>query len=240
MNALPYFISRYWYQIKRKSYSIRAFIPGLRQKHRIETMVGPLGFWKELRAYQLRALRANGLLPNHSLLDIGCGPLQGGIAFIRYLDSSHYVGVDHSEANLSAGYLQIGQYRLADKNPLLILAADFGAESLHGRQFDFLFACQIIYYFDEPMMLKLLEAVSKLMKRDGKFLTDVVGQAPPEYLTANHAAWMKRMNLHTVESLSPLAAKFGMKVKSLGEIEQYGYPRKLNLRTNLMLEVRFA
>ncbi|HXG47860.1 MAG TPA: hypothetical protein VNO52_09560, partial [Methylomirabilota bacterium] len=89
---------------RRLAFRARLFVPGLRERHILESMVGPVGAWDELQAYQLRVLQANGLRPEHRLLDIGCGPLQGGVAFIGYLAPGHYVGVDRSTRNLAAAY----------------------------------------------------------------------------------------------------------------------------------------
>ena len=36
----------------------------------------------------------HGLKPEHKLLDVGCGPLRGGIKFINYLEPGNYYGVD--------------------------------------------------------------------------------------------------------------------------------------------------
>jgi SAM-dependent methyltransferase len=224
------------YQLKRQAYAIRLLIPGLRERHLLEVMVGPRGYWNELRAYQLKALQANGLAHTHSLLDIGCGPLQGGIAFIKYLESSNYVGVDNNPNNLAAGNRQIEKLRLDKKNPQLFLSQNFGREELNNRHFDFLWASQIIYYFDEPILKQLFDVVANHMKPEGKFLVDIVGECPPEYRTANHIKWMNQVNLHSVESLNKIAQPFGLQARSLGEIEQYGYPKSLNLRGNLLLE----
>jgi cyclopropane fatty-acyl-phospholipid synthase-like methyltransferase len=62
-----------------------------------------LGFWHELQSYQLNTLKENGLRAEHSLLDIGCGPLQGGLAFIKYLEESKYFGIDIELKNIETG-----------------------------------------------------------------------------------------------------------------------------------------
>ena len=68
--------------------ALRKLIPSQKERLRLEMLVGPIGKWDILRQFQLEALLKNGLQPHHSLLDIGCGPLQGGVAFIQYLDKS--------------------------------------------------------------------------------------------------------------------------------------------------------
>ena len=67
----------------------------IRQKRHRE-YVG--GLWEELGRFQLEQLILRGLLPEHTLLDIGCGCLRGGVHFVRYLQQGGYYGHDlHQE-----------------------------------------------------------------------------------------------------------------------------------------------
>ena len=52
------------------------------------------GLWEELGLFQLEQLAGHGLLPEHTLLDIGCGCLRGGVHFVRYLKAGGYYGHD--------------------------------------------------------------------------------------------------------------------------------------------------
>ena len=45
-----------------------------------------------------------GLMPEHRLLDVGCGALRAGIHLVEYLDPGHYYGIDINETVLDAGY----------------------------------------------------------------------------------------------------------------------------------------
>jgi len=60
------------------------------EEDRLEAMVGPPGVWKDCRDFQINFLRKMGLKTHHQVLDIGCGPLRGGIPLIRYLDAGNY------------------------------------------------------------------------------------------------------------------------------------------------------
>jgi SAM-dependent methyltransferase len=62
----------------------------LQKRHR--EYVG--GLWEELGRFQLEQLVRHGLLPEHTLLDIGCGCLRGGVHFVRYLHAGGYYGHD--------------------------------------------------------------------------------------------------------------------------------------------------
>src|SRR5215831_13674860 len=135
--------------IRRRLYGMRSYIPGLRHQHRLESLVGPLGHWKELQCYQFRVLTELGLQTNDMLLDIGCGPLQGGIGFIRYLAPNRYFGVDQKPAAIHAATDEITRKQLWGKKPTLLLSSSFGDEQLGDSNFDFMWLSQILYYFDE-------------------------------------------------------------------------------------------
>ena len=83
-----------------------AELPGDRPKAsapgRHRRIVG--GMWDEIGRLQLEFLKEVGLLPQHRVLDIGCGCLRGGVKIIRYLEPDHYFGIDADKELLRAGY----------------------------------------------------------------------------------------------------------------------------------------
>lgn len=62
------------------------------------------GRWDEIGAWQFEFAKSRGLLPQHRLLDVGCGSLRGGVKFVEYLDPDHYAGIDAHEELLNRGY----------------------------------------------------------------------------------------------------------------------------------------
>lgn len=62
------------------------------------------GFWDEIGTLQIEFLKAEGLLPGHKLLDIGCGSFRLGVHAAAYLDPGNYWGTDINEPLLTAGY----------------------------------------------------------------------------------------------------------------------------------------
>jgi len=148
--------------------------PAARERHRLESLVGPAGYWDRLQMYQIGFLRRMGLKPDHSLLDIGCGPLQGGLAFIRYLRPTRYVGIDLREEAIKAGYLQIAKENLVAKNPFLIVSDNFGKTELGDREFDYFWASQVMYSMDEGQIDALLEQIAARMKPDSTFYGDIL------------------------------------------------------------------
>lgn len=219
---------------RRRMYSLRAFVPGLRERHRLEAMVGPLGFWDDLRCYHRELLTRNGLKPHHALLDIGCGPLQGGTEFIEYLEPGSYCGIDIDPKRIDAAHEQVGRLRLSHKKPRLMVSDTFGDAELNGQQFDFMWASQILYYFDDEKMDRLLTMIRTRLKAGGKFLGDTFA---PDHYEFRHPEHPGKYVRHTIESLTAQAERHGLQVRCLGAIGDFGYPKRLSLRTNPLYQI---
>ncbi len=188
--------------MRRKIYGLREFIPWMKERHRLELMVGPLGYWDRLQEYQLNLLKSNGLLPNHKLLDIGCGPLQGGIAFIKYLESNNYYGIDIKKEVIEIDKKLTVKNKIAAKKPFLAYSETFGLNEIKDIKFDFMWASQILYYFDEHKINALMEMISLRLKDNGKFLGDIIGPKHYEFRLKEHN-WI----LHTVETFKQPMSK---------------------------------
>lgn len=217
---------------RRQLYSLRSYVPGLRRRHKLESLVGPLGFWDQLQAYQLRAVTQLGLRPEHALLDIGCGPLQGGIAFIRYLDRERYVGVDHNPRAIEFGREELSRHRLWAKAPRLFLCRDFGDEQLGNTKVDFIWLSQILYYFDEPTFHKLLGLAQRRLRPGGIMAGDILGPESDRSFLRD-----PKPPVHTAESLDEIARTYGLKVTALGKLSEFGYPKRLGLSRNVLLKI---
>lgn len=221
--------------MRKCEYAIaRRIIPAVRFQHLLDSMVGPIGYWKELQEYQLNLLKKMGLLPHHRLLDIGCGPLQGGLAFIDYLEPWRYCGLDVRESVIEQAHNQIARAGLTGKQPFLTVSRTFGKDELRGLQFDFIWCCQVMYHLDETLLGSLLEIVPRLLAPGGKLFGDIIGY--PNKVTEGSRWSGFRFFLHTVESISIKAHGFGLSVQELGPIEEFGYPGEIDLRTNRLLK----
>jgi cyclopropane fatty-acyl-phospholipid synthase-like methyltransferase len=100
------------------------------------------GMWEEIGSLQLNFLKKHGLLPDNTLLDIGCGSLRLGTRAVDYLIPENYWGTDISVELLNAGYeREIVPAGLSDKLPRSHLHADgdFNFSAL-PTEFDFAIA----------------------------------------------------------------------------------------------------
>jgi SAM-dependent methyltransferase len=222
-------------KIKRQSI-LRYIHPRIREEHRLAKLTGPSGYWKELREYQLDFLKQTGLQPHHQLLDIGCGPLQGGIAFINYLNKNNYVGVDIREGPLEEAYKQIVKNNLVNKNPRLVISKTFGKKELNGNQFDYVWTCQMLYHLDQDALNCYFECISNCLKPGGLLYGDILG---PENEIPENILWNGLRHIkHSLDFMQKAALKYGLKMRHLGNIEEFGYPVPYDLKYNDMLEFK--
>jgi len=92
------------------------FVSGQVKAGQHRELVG--GLWDEMGELQMEFMRSRGLLPQHRLVDIGCGSLRGGVHFVRYLDPGNYYGLDHNQSLLDAGHgIELAAAGLQDRVP---------------------------------------------------------------------------------------------------------------------------
>ncbi len=131
------------------------------------TMVGDM--WEELGKLQFDFLCAQGLLPEHQFLDVGCGALRGGIHFIRYLEPGHYCGIDLNASLIKAGRdVELPAVGLVDKHPHLLVNDRFVFEKF-GRPFDFVLALSVFTHLPVNSIERCLVKLVKVLKPGGRF-----------------------------------------------------------------------
>ena len=89
------------------------------------------GMWSEIGELELAFMRRMGLEQKHTLIDVGCGALRGGVHFVRYLDAEKYYGVDLNPHLLTIGLeKEVAPLGLSSKLPRSHLHAtpDFGVD----------------------------------------------------------------------------------------------------------------
>jgi len=123
------------------------------------------GFWDEIGLGQFNFLVSEGLLPEHRLLDIGCGTLRGGRHFIQYLNDTHYCGIDISSKAIEYSHQLVQQEGLSAKQPRLILSQskDLKFNEFEGEVFDFVLAQSVFTHLMPQHIEECLANVGKIM-----------------------------------------------------------------------------
>jgi len=131
--------------------------------------IGYVEEWEQHGQAQFDYLVDQGLQPHHYFLDIGCGPLRGGVHFIRYLETGHYFGVEKNAAVLeTAAEVELPKYGLVDKRPTLRADESFDFEAL-GQTFDFAWAQSVFTHLPVNSIIRCLMNVEKVLTDSGRF-----------------------------------------------------------------------
>jgi ubiquinone/menaquinone biosynthesis C-methylase UbiE len=204
----------------------------LRDKEQLELSMGFRGQFDEHRRFQIELLKAQGLTPSDHLLEIGCGPLTGGIPVIDYLETGNYIGVDIRSAVLDLAYKEIGKAGLSAKNPRLIYSSSFGLSELAGRVFDCIFSFSVLYHLDDKLLSAYFGAVRKFLKPNGICIANV-------NTVHEGGIWLEFPFLkRSIEQYGELAAAQGLKARCLGEIQDFGFRLAGAERHNQVLSFR--
>lgn len=202
------------------------------EERRLQKMVGPPGVWKESSDFQIDFLRCRGLQPAHSILDIGCGPLRGGIPLVQFLDEGNYTGIDVRAEIVEEAQEQVRRYDLARKAPTVFLSDNFGREKLGQQKFDYVWCFQLFYHLEDHLIDDCLQQISRVLARAGYCYANV-------NLTLAEGQWQGfpyvRRPLRFYESL---ADKHGFRLKDLGQQHEWGYTNKVCGQFEHMLELR--
>jgi SAM-dependent methyltransferase len=110
------------------------------------------GLWDELGDLVLRYLIEQGLEPEMTVLDVGCGALRAGVPLVDHLEPAHYFGVDLTEELLDAGYyIELAGADLTHKLPRnqLVTTGGFELELLPAAaSFDVAFAISLFTHIE--------------------------------------------------------------------------------------------
>jgi len=131
--------------------------------------IGYVEEWEQHGRAQFDYLKGRGLEPHHYFLDIGCGPLRGGVHFIRYLEPGRYYGVEKNAAVLeTAEQVELPRYGLADKRPTLRADESFDFPAL-GRRFDFAWAQSVFTHLPVNSIIRCVMNVEQALVPGGRF-----------------------------------------------------------------------
>lgn len=186
------------------------------------------GMWDEIGKLQFDFLVEKNLRPESRFLDVGCGPLRGGLHFIDYLESGNYFGLDINESLIRAAQWELDNAGLTGKQPHL-LADDSFRFSRFDAKFDFALALSVFTHLSMNSIIRCLCEIREVLNDNGLFYATFF-EAPssahllpilhqPGDITTTSDADPFHYSLEEIEMLAVLS---GMNVKLTGE---WGHPR---------------
>jgi cyclopropane fatty-acyl-phospholipid synthase-like methyltransferase len=197
--------------------------------HRL--MVG--GLWDEIGRLQFDFMVSEGLAPESTLLDVGCGALRGGLHFVEYLDDGKYHGIDINKSLLKAGEQEL-RWAGLDKQVHLHRTDDFDASGF-GVQFDYGVSVSLLTHLTANQIIYCFMQMRRVMHKDSRFFFTIF--EVPE-LPIPDAFERKEVTTHflsdpfhyTRDQMEYFARSAGLAPHYIGD---WGHPRG-----QLMLELR--
>jgi SAM-dependent methyltransferase len=136
------------------------------------------GRWDEIGTLQLVHLISQGLEPDHSVLDVGCGALRAGVRLVGYLEPGRYFGIDISPSLIRAGHWELSQAGLEDRCPPENLRVTDSFDCDFGVEFDFAVAQSLFTHIPLSEIERCLERVEGAMRPGGRLFASYNGRPP--------------------------------------------------------------
>jgi hypothetical protein len=204
----------------------------LRERHELEDCMGFRGQWDEHRRFQFDFLKSHGLKLEHTFLELGCGPLTGGLPVIEYLNPAGYVGIDIRPAALNLCWQEVGRAGLSDKNPRLICSSRFGEGLLGSENFDYVYSFSVLFHLSDEILDQYFSTVAMRLKPGGVCLANVNDHMPND-------RWLEFPFLNRrVDDYASIAASHGLDTKNRGTLAELGFRESRMESKNPLLEFR--
>jgi SAM-dependent methyltransferase len=153
------------------------------------------GKWSVMGTLQRDFLVAQGLMPSHRLLDVGCGALRAGIHFVEYLEPGHYYGIEINQSLLDVGYEQELSAPLQERLPRDQLRATDRFDCDFGVKFDFAIANSVFTHISLNHIRLCLYRVAQQLEPGGRFFAtffEAPRDHPLDASLSNGRLWTER------------------------------------------------
>jgi len=143
------------------------------------------GMWEEIGELQFTFLREQGLQPTHTLLDVGCGSLRGGIHFVPYLNTGNYYGLDINASLIEAGKGELAAINALEKEPHLLVDDQFQFSRFRAT-FDYALAISVFSHLYVNHIQRCLSEMKKTLNPNGVFYATFFVAPHPLHLSNIH------------------------------------------------------
>ena len=120
-------------------------------------------------AAHLDFLKAQGLQPQHRLLDYGCGVMRTGLHAIPYLEPGNYCGVDIAASRIDKGRRMLEDAGIAPDRYRALVVSGCTFPELDGETFDYIWAQSVLTHMPIPEIRVMLRAARRLFAPGGRF-----------------------------------------------------------------------
>ena len=128
-----------------------------------------VGFnFQQMGMHQFTFLKEQGLQKHHSLLDIGCGCLRGGIHFIDYLNRRCYTGCDISPEIITEAHKVLLKKDLHEKCPRLFVNKNLQFKEFN-QQFDYILAQSVFSHLPDKDIKECFRNLHWIMHKSSVF-----------------------------------------------------------------------
>jgi SAM-dependent methyltransferase len=131
--------------------------------------------WHIMADAQFEALKAIGLRPGHTLLDMGCGMGRLATKACQYLDAGNYAGIDGDP-----NYIEICRRLLEPVNKpfQLLFNRDFEFDRF-DMKFDYGIAQSVFTHLSDEQVSRCIVNLKGVMKTGARFLFSYIPQTLP-------------------------------------------------------------
>lgn len=117
---------------------------------------------------QFDFLVANGLRPEHKVLDVGCGALRTGIWIIPYLNEANYFGIEAHYLSLkAAARYEIPLHNLESKKPRLLHNKEFNVDHF-GQKFDCILVFSVLNFLTKDELHLAMSQIERNLGAGGR------------------------------------------------------------------------
>lgn len=137
--------------------------------------------WQRRGEFQLALLRHLGLRASSEVLDVGCGPLRGGLPIIGFVGARHYRGVDANASLVAAAHFELARAGLAEATDRVTVLHDFALATLAAR-YDVILCFSVLNHCAQEERSRFFAEVPAVM-------------APASIVVVTHATWFAPSSL---------------------------------------------